>query len=410
VLEEKVASLLENLAQTSKQADQLPLLEESKQLILKKNELLEEKVASLLKNLAQTSKQADQLPLLKESTQLILKKNEVLEEEVESLSNLLQPLCAEDVSELVSKVNQVENRPDQKEAQDSNLLLLPDKINERNVQVPELAHRVTELEHMNRNLEGPRKLTDPDQQRTQLEVKEQLSEEEESTLLSINSQESEETSLQDSMGEESKDSSPSSHRSSASKSCEKDDVDYTDSNTCDTSTSSDALYAIGECPKNVLNPEDMPTSDEALLDKSIEHQRSHELVTSKEETTEQNLAEIDDSNRKSEGESNGFDSVVNTNPPANGKADKSKSRPIMERNDNESDGDQEAQHGEDKENSGALTSNSINEIMVQTNVDRTLSPKIVAAMKGDESMLKQWENLSTSFRHHRQQVYEENFA
>jgi hypothetical protein len=74
----------------------------------------------------------------------------------------------------------------------------------------------------------------------------------------------------------------------------------------------------------------------------------------------------------------------------------------------EHNGDKNDNDG-DKENSGALLSSQIvDEKRVEISNDNTSSPKIVAAMKGNETMLKHWENLSIIFRNHRQQALGEN--
>ena len=397
-LEEQVVALSRNLDKLSKQADQLPLLEESKQHMLKKNAELEEHVVTLSRNLHQKTDQADHLQLLEESKQYMLKKNAELEEQVALLTEKLSSY-GDGISKLEPKVSVMENILDQKDAQSSDLSLLSAKLKVRDIQVAELSNRVKELEDMLQNLEAARKMSDYQNNNLQIEIKEQFSNEEESILMSINSQKSEETSLQDSLGEE-KQSERSLH--SSSKCSAKDDLEYTASNTSDTSTSSDAITEVGAKLRSVLNQKDTWSSN-ASLDHKTEHQGSHEFAIPKEELVEQNLAEINNSYRHSHGESIDFDLVVDTTLLTSEMNEENSSGLVVEHNGDKNDNDG------DKENSGALLSSQIvDEKRVEISNDNTSSPKIVAAMKGNETMLKHWENLSIIFRNHRQQALGEN--
>jgi hypothetical protein len=57
-----------------------------------------------------------------------------------------------------------------------------------------------------------------------------------------------------------------------------------------------------------------------------------------------------------------------------------------------------------KENSNVLPLHFTRDDLAHTVGEFMLSPKKIASIKGEESMLKQWESLSTKFRYHRERV------
>ena len=236
--------------------------------------------------------------------------------------------------------------------------------------------------------------------------------EEEWDPLSINSQESEEPSLQDSMEGNAKDCEVFSRRSV-------DDVDDENSDFPDTSKA--RVSKIERGPSLNHDENAMPSFDRGGSEATV-NQHPCEPLFSKYEMAETLLSEIDDSVKNVKEASTGFGDlpdrdrqVKNGNGDGNipeitfteitrGAKHDHESDRESDRESDESDDSEEAKNDENKENSDILPLYFTRDVLAQTIGESMLSPKKIASMKEEESMLKQWENLSTKFRYHRERV------
>jgi len=234
---------------------------------------------------------------------------------------------------------------------------------------------------------------------THVEDKRQsANDEEEWDPLSINSQESDEASLQDSMEGNAKLCAVSSR-------CSVDDVDDEHSNFPDTPKARVLKTESGPSLNHDENT--MPSFDRGKSEATV-NQQPCEPTFSKDEMAETLLSEDVKKATTGLGDIPDRDpQIKNGNGDGNNPEKTFTEISLGAGRDNESDESCESEEendDENKENSGVLHLHFTRDDLAQTVGESMLSPKKIASMKEEESMLKQWENLSTKFRYHRERV------